>query len=144
MWQPLGGVSLRDSFEARRREGLQQFADRGTRQGHAEEIALNLVNTVFRRDQFELLVGFDTFDGNAQAQVGAQAGDATQQRQPAVIDFKSAQEGLVDLDFVQREGMQIAEARIAGAEVVERNANTKIVELTQRVTRARGVLQNRG
>ena len=40
-------------------------------------------------------------------------------------------EGLVDLDFVEREHHQLTERRIAGSEVIKSNADSEVLELPQ-------------
>jgi hypothetical protein len=54
------------------------------------------------------------------------------------------QEGAVDLHLLQREIVQVAEARIAGAEIVERDPHAERMQLRQHVVRQLGVAQQRG
>ena len=53
----------------------------------------------------------------------------------------SDHEGAVDLEPVEREFLQIAEARIAGAEIVEHDADAERLDLQERVERALFVVQ---
>ena len=53
-----------------------------------------------------------------------------------------ADEGLIDLDTVEREAPQIAQRRIAGAEIVHGNAGAERAQLMQRRQRGVGVLQH--
>ena len=50
-------------------------------------------------------------------------------------------EGSVDLDLVERETAQIAERRIAGAEIVHRDPHAELAQLVQGRQRRVGVLQ---
>ena len=43
-----------------------------------------------------------------------------------------ADEGLVDLDLVERELVQVIERRVAGAEIVERQADAELLEMLDR------------
>ncbi len=43
-------------------------------------------------------------------------------------------EGTIDLDLVERETLQIAQRRIAGAEIVERDANAQLAQLVQGIS----------
>src|SRR4051794_5005736 len=110
---------LRHSLNRRgRRHRAEQPADIGGRKRPPEQIALDLVDARFARDQGKLLIGFDALDGDAQAEFRAQSRHAAQQRHvPRVRQVLN--ERLVDLYFVQREAVQIAETRITRPEVVE-------------------------
>src|SRR3954467_3181275 len=110
---------LRPSLNRRgRRHRAEQPADIGGRKRPPEQIALDLVDARFARDQGKLLIGFDALDGDAQAEFRAQSRHAAQQRHvPRVRQVLN--ERLVDLYFVQREAVQIAETRITRPEVVE-------------------------
>ena len=46
-----------------------------------------------------------------------------------------ADEGAVDLDLVEGEGAEIAQRRIAGAEIVERDADAEPTQFAQRAER---------
>ena len=54
---------------------------------------------------------------------------------------KPEHEGAVDLEPVEREFLQIAEARKAGAEIVEHDADAERLDLQERVERALLVVQ---
>ena len=121
---------------------VQELADPRRRYRRAEQIALHFADRAIGADQFELLVGLDAFDHDRHAEVGRQPRHAAQQRQrPVAVD--SLQEGAVDLHLLQREVMQVAQARIAGAEIVERNPHAERMQLRQHVVRQLRVPQQR-
>ena len=47
------------------------------------------------------------------------------------VDLDVADEGAVDLDLVEREPLQIAQRRVAGAEIVERDPHPDGAQLMQ-------------
>src|SRR5438270_13758438 len=52
-------------------------------------------------------------------------GDGMDDRRRAVAGEQVLDEAAVDLELVEREALQIAQRRIAGAEIVERNAHAE-------------------
>ena len=50
--------------------------------------------------------------------------------------FDALQERAVDLDLVERIAVQVAEARVAGAEIVERDAHAHLLQLAEPMARA--------
>src|SRR5690349_25011307 len=100
--------------------GIEKLAN--ARRGHraAEQIALRFRHGAVGADELELFVGFDTFDDNGHAEIGAQTRYAAEQRQRP-IRLDPVEERAVDLDLLKREIVQITETRITGAEVIERN-----------------------
>src|SRR3954447_1518280 len=122
---------------------VQQLAYPHRRHGAAEQIALRLAYCAVGTDQFHLLIGLDAFDHHRHAKVGTEPCNAAQQRQrPIGVD--ALEEGAVDLHFLQREIVQIAEARVAGAEIVQRDSDADRVQLRQHVMRQLSVAQQRG
>src|SRR5581483_7872012 len=109
--------------------------------GWAEEEALHFLDRVLGRDQSELFGGLDALDRNRQAKLGTEAGDPAEKNQRPVTGCEALEEGAVYLDLVERQAVQIAEARITGAEIVERQANPKLAELTKRLARGPGILE---
>ena len=73
-------------------------------------------------DDAHLSFGLDALDQHRHAELAAHRRDAFDQYRRALLDAETEGERAVDLDAVEREAEEIAEARIAGAEVVERNA----------------------
>ena len=72
----------------------------------------------------------DTFSGGLDAERLCQLGDRADDRVGAFAGQQVLDEAAVDLQFVEREALKIAERRIAGPEVVERHA---YAERTQRM-----------
>ena len=89
---------------------LQQLTHAWGRHRPAEQKALRFRHSPLGADEFKLFVGFDAFDNNRHAEIGAEARDATQQSQrPMTSDV--LKERPVDLHLLKREVMQIAQAR---------------------------------
>src|ERR1700690_2349050 len=93
------------------------------RDGPAEQIALRLRDRAQRFNHSQLLGGLDAFDQHAHAEPAAHGRNALHQDGRAFLQAKPHGEGTVDLDAVQRKAQEIAQARIAGAKIVERNAH---------------------
>ena len=121
---------------------IQQLANAHRRHRPAEQIALRLGHRAVGADQFQLLVGLDAFDHNRHSKIGTEPRHAAQQRQ-RTIAIDSFQEGTIDLHFLQREVMQIAQARITGAEVIQRYPHTDHVQLRQHIVGQLCVAQQR-
>src|SRR6185369_10407195 len=72
-------------------------------------------------DELQFLWRFNTFSGRLHLEVGRQADHRPDQRGVAALQVRGAgDEGAVDLDLVERDALQVAQRRIAGAEVVKR------------------------
>src|ERR1700741_1754229 len=123
--------------------GVEQLADphRGNRA--AEQIALRLGYRAVGADQFELFIGLDAFDNDLHAEVGRQPRHPTQQRQ-RTIGVNAFQEGTVDLHLLQWEVVQITQAGIAGAEIIQRDAYADGAQLREHVMGQLRVAQQRG
>ena len=67
----------------------------------------------------------------AQAEGTSKIGRPAQELEAARILADVAHEGAIDLDDVDREGIEIAEARITGAEIVDGNGNAEATQLAQ-------------
>ena len=84
--------------------------------------------------QLHQLRGFlDAFGGGLDAERVGKLGDRVDDRARAVAGQQVLDEAAVDLELVEREALQIAQGRIAGAEIVERDANA---ERAQRMEQA--------
>src|SRR5206468_8229864 len=75
--------------------------------------------------------GLDAFRRDGDAEALAEADDRTHDRLRVGIGGEVAHKGLVDLDLVERKAAQIAQAGIAGAEIVHRDANTERAQRMQ-------------
>src|SRR5436190_1309861 len=94
---------------------------------NAEQIALGL-DAAFSSQKFKLPFGLDAFGGDGDTKLRAQSDDrAHDRRRVMVVDVMD--EGAVDLDLVDGEAAEIAERRIADAEIVQRNADAQVTQL---------------
>ena len=138
------GTDLRgagDPLDDLRDGPVEKLDDLLGRQRRGEEPALRLGDAVLGRDQRQLLGRLDALDDDRKAQFGAELGDAAQQHQRTVARLDPLEEGAVDLDLVERQALQVAEARVAGAEIVERDAHAEIADLVQEQARRARVLE---
>ena len=101
----------------------------------SEEIALSLFAA--HPDQ-EIRRGpvLDAFGDDGQAQLLAEPDGRTDDRRVVGIGQQSEHERAVDLQPVEREFLEIAQAGKAGAEIVEHEANAKLLNLEERIQRA--------
>ena len=109
----------------------------------AEQIALRLHAALGAQD-LELLLGLDAFGGGDHAEARAEAHHGADDGDAIVLLAQFADEGAVDLDLVEGEAAQIAERRIAGAEIVHADAHAELAQLMQHVEHGRIVLQQDG
>ena len=78
------------------------------------------------RTQFHQLGGlFDPFRRGFDAQRLRELRDRANDRRRAVPSQQILDEAAVDLELVERKALKIAELRIAGTEIVERDADSK-------------------
>src|SRR5262249_32303319 len=115
---------------------LRHFLERDRR---PEQIALHLV-TAERREIALLVDRLDTLRRRGHAE---RAGDADHRLYDDDVLVAFAQirdERAIDLDLVERKAAQVAQRRVAGAEVVERNADTERLELVQDRQRVLAIL----
>ncbi len=78
--------------------------------------------------QFELSLGLDAFGGDAHAQVGREVDDPAYDAGALVLLFQVADEGPVDLDGIEGKAAEVGQGRIAGAEIVQRDARAECVQ----------------
>ena len=105
-------------------------ADRNLMAGQrrTEEITLHLRAAV--GDQMlKLLLRLHALGQRADPQACAKRGHGANNGAALLTVGQVAHEGLVDLDLVEREAAQIAERRVAGAEVVHRDVHARALEL---------------
>ena len=110
--------------------GEQQLLDVGCWLRRAEQIALHL-RTTERAQHFALLLGLDAFGRRRHAARGGDIDDRLDDAGRALRLADIGDEAAVDLDLVEREALQIAQRGIAGAEIVERNADPDGAQLVQ-------------
>jgi hypothetical protein len=95
--------------------------------GHwlAEVITLRLL-AAHSPQQFGRVAVLDALGDDGQAQRPAEAYDSGDNRRVAGILANVAHKGLVDLEPVEWEFLEVGQARLAGAEIVERNVDAKL------------------
>src|SRR3984957_6664256 len=95
----------------------QQLLDLGGRLGRAEQKTLHLV-AAFGAQPVELADGFDAFGRGGDVEAAAETGNRPHDRQAIGTVGDILHERAVDLDLVERKTAEIAQAGIAGAEIV--------------------------
>ena len=109
----------------------------------AQQVALDL-GAAERAHVGELLLGLDALDGGDHVEAVREAGDALDDRERALLVRDVLHERAVDLDLVEREAAQVAQAGVAGAEIVHREVDAERAQLMQGGERGRGVLHQHG
>src|SRR5215468_11122081 len=92
--------------------------------GAAEQKTLAFV-AAFSAQAAQFGSGLDAFGSDGDAQALAEADNGADDRLRITIGIDFLHKGAVDLDLVERKTAQIAQARIAGAEIVHRDANAE-------------------
>ena len=101
----------------------------------ANQVALDLC-TPLRHKECLLRRRLDALGNDRQFQRTPEADDRMHDRSRLRIGLQLHHEGLVDLDLVEREGLQIAEARITRAEIVHGDADAERLDVPQDRDRA--------
>src|SRR5262249_54670108 len=105
------------------KESLGRFG----RYGLTEQEALALLASL--RLQFGILrVAFDAFGDHRHSQAAAEADQSAHDFRALALHAHPINETAIDLDRVDLEVSEVIKARIAGAEVIQRNADTGIAE----------------
>src|SRR5258707_9307018 len=94
------------------------------RRGFADEIALHRV-AAHLREEAELLLGFHALGDNRHSKAVAKTDHCANDRRRLRIAPEIDDESAVDLDLVERKRLQIAQRRIAAAEIVHGNAHAQ-------------------
>ena len=122
-------AAIRRRSEARRRPRANSRSTSAARHRLGEQEALDRRAAVGAK--LHQLRGFlDALGGGLDVERMGELGDRADDRARAVAGQQVLDEAAVDLELVEREALQIAERRIAGAEIVERDADA---ERAQRV-----------
>ena len=126
------GVAIVDEDDA---------AELGGGRRPAEEEALHLV-AVDHVDETDLARVLHALDGDAHAQRPAERDDGADDLLGiGIVGIEGVHEGAVDLDLVEGESPEIAEARIAGAEVVHDDGNAEGLQGRQLGEKGLGVVE---
>src|SRR5581483_2438368 len=119
-----GAPLVREARDGRRGRGRgpapQVMLEGVRRERLAVEIAL-VFPAAERAQEVELLGPLDAFGDEAQAQAVRERRDGAHDGGVVRVPGKVADEGLVDLELLQAKALEVAQARIAGAEVVDRD-----------------------
>ena len=86
-------------------------------------------------------VGFSTLGDHIHAEIVSQRDDRTQDHRPRAFR-RCAHEGLIDLDRVEWESLQISKRGIAGAEIVEREPGAEFANPLQHLRGVFGILHH--
>ena len=97
--------------------------------------------TTLAAQQLELRTRFDTLGGSRNTEALAEPRHRANDGHGIVARCEFAHERTVDLDLVERETAQIAQRRITGAKIVERDLDAHRAELVQDRKRPLAVLQ---
>src|SRR6185437_14986627 len=112
-----------DAGFAHAEEAAHGFA----RDGASVEPALRLGAAVTFERGADLL-GLDALGADRNVERVAEAGDGVDDLGRALALDDGGDEALVDLDPVERQAVDLGEARVAGTEIVERDADTDVLE----------------
>ena len=106
----------------------------------AESIALR----IFAAELIEFdRVGFrfHAFGDDLHPEIMGERHDRAQDDRPCAFPIL-AHERLIDLDRIERKSLQIGQGRIAGAEIVEREAGAKLADAGQHLRRIFGIFHH--
>src|SRR5690606_35847673 len=94
-----------------------------------EQKSLHLLDAGLAHQKGELGPRLDAFDHHRHAQIRREPGNAGQELARTARCLDILDKGAVDLDLIEREMVQIAQAGIARAEIVERYAHPEPLEV---------------
>ena len=84
-------------------------------------------------DEAKLVFGFDAFDDHLHLEIMGETDDGLDEGTSFTADHEAADEGAVELEGIEGEFGQVGEAGIAGAEVVDSDADAHAVEAANHV-----------
>ncbi len=87
----------------------------------------------------QVLLALDAFGDHRETEVVREIDGRADDHQIVVVVDHVNHEGLVDLELVQRQPLQVRERRIAGAEIVDRQADAEIVQAIEVALGAVGI-----
>ncbi len=109
----------------------------------AEEISLNFIAAVVAQES-ELGVGFHTLGDDRELQGMPQLDDGSDDGRGIGVFSHIAHEGLVDLEFVHGQPLQVREAGVARAEVIDGELHAHLFEAVQGLDCDFDILQQDG
>ena len=98
--------------------------------GLLKQVALELFAT-FSVQERVLGFGLNAFGHDAHAERASQTNDRANDGEAVITVVEVTDEALVDLNFVEWEATQIAERRVASAEIVHRDMGAERLDLVQ-------------
>src|ERR1700677_3480241 len=101
---------------------VEEIDDFGPRHRLTEEISLHRPGAQ-RPQNAHLVVCFHAFDDAAQLEVAAHFDHPFDDGATGIVRFDILDEAAVDLDLVDRKAADVAQTRIPGAEIIERNTD---------------------
>ena len=113
---------------------VEQSGEVGGRNRPAEVVALNFV-AAFRLEEGKLLGRLDPLGARPHAERASEADHRAHDGVGLAPGLESADEGAVDLDRVERELLQVAETRVARAEIIHGDAHAEFAELAESAER---------
>ena len=120
----LGSVDLRAVMRR------QQTPDFGGQFGRTEQVALHF-SAAGRLQRLQLFEGFDAFRRRRHVACRRDIDDRINDR-PGVAGFCDVlDEATVDLDLVEGKSLQVAQRGVSGAEIVQRDSKSQLLQLKQ-------------
>src|SRR4051812_8310659 len=116
---------------ARGRPGREQRLELIGAHRLREEVALGAVAAEVAQ-RLELVVGLDALGDRPEAEAGGDVDDGAHDRRVVRLLAETVDERAVDLDRVDRHALQARQRRVAGAEVVEQDADAERAERLER------------
>src|SRR5215470_6800323 len=118
--------------------------------GEIERLAVEITQAVLRRGGagkqiplrisaakltkfLELLPALDAFGDHLDVQMARHGDDGTHDGEVAQVGHQVAHEGAVDLEGVDAPALQVGEARVPGAEIVNGNVYTELAQPRDRI-----------
>jgi len=99
------------------------------RGGPAEEKALHFIASAMM-NEVELLLGFDTFSSDSNAEPVRERDDTLDERRRAAgLGLEFFDEGAVELQDVNGKALEVAQRRVTGAKIVDRDFDSQGAEL---------------
>src|SRR6516165_7117840 len=102
------------------------------RGGAGKEITL-CVGAAELAQLLELLPALDPFGNHLDVQMARHGDDGAHDREVAEVGHQVAHEAAIDLERVHPPALEVREARVAGAEVVDGNVHTELAQLRHRI-----------
>src|SRR5882762_10484653 len=110
---------------------------------YREVIALDLVAAV-RGEQLELLLRFHALSHDLEFEAVREADDRERDHGVLRVGGDVANEGVVDLERIDRETLQVCEARVARPEIVHRDPHTRVLQPAKRARSALRIAHQQG